>query len=110
MASKGSNWGLQVALAQAMQQSKSASLEARLAALEARAAAGGTPLQCSPESRRMTRDIAELGCEAVRAEDLNGILGRLVSASPAPMCLHLVSPKQLLLFMLCRTVMSNTTV
>ena len=67
---------LQVALAQAAQQGQSAELEARLAILEARS--------CADSPRRMTQDIAELGAEAVRAEDLNSILGRLVSPPIEP--------------------------
>lgn len=67
---------LQVALAQAAQQGQSAELEARLEILEARA--------CADSPRRMTQDIAELGAEAVRAEDLNSILGRLVSPPIEP--------------------------
>ena len=67
----------QVVLAQAMRPAASASLEARLAALEARMCASP---QGSPEGRRMTQAVAALGCEAVRAEDLNSILARLVRA------------------------------
>jgi len=70
---------MQMALAQAMQQAKSSSLEARLAALESRARSSP---QGTPDSRRMTHDIAMLGYEAVRAEDLNSILARLVSIHP----------------------------
>ena len=66
---------MQMALAQAMQQADSAGLEARLAALEGRMCAS---LQGSPDSRRMTHDLALLGYEAIRAEDLNSVLLRLV--------------------------------
>ena len=38
-------------------------------------------LQGSPDNRRMTHDIALLGYEAVRAEDLNSVLARLVKLS-----------------------------
>lgn len=61
---------------QAAQQGQSAELEARLAVLEARA--------CADSPRRMTQDIAELGAEAVRAEDLDSILGRLVGPPIEP--------------------------
>ena len=61
---------------QAAQQGQSAELEARLAVLEAGA--------CADSPRRMTQDIAELGTEAVRAEDLNSILGRLVGPPIEP--------------------------
>ena len=64
-----------MALAQAMQQAENAGLDARLATLEARMCAS---LQGSLDSRRMTHDITLLGYEAVRAEDLNSVLGRLV--------------------------------
>lgn len=66
---------MQMALAQAMQQADNAGMAARLATLEARMCAS---LQGSPDSRRMTHDIALLGYEAIRAEDLNSVLGRLV--------------------------------
>ena len=66
-----------MALAQAVQQAESASMETRLATLEARMCAS---LQASPDSRRMSHDIAMLGHEAIRAEDINSILARLVSA------------------------------
>ena len=66
-----------MALAQAVQQAESVSTEARLATLEARMCAS---LQASPDSRRMTHDIALLGYEAIRAEDINSILARLVRA------------------------------
>ena len=72
-------WGAQVVLAQVAQSARSADLEQRLAALEHARVLGSA--QGSPGSMRMTHGADEPGCEAMRAEDLSSILGRLVLLS-----------------------------
>ena len=72
-------WGAQVVLAQAMQSARSAGLEKRLAALEHARMPGSAPR--SPSGGCVAHGIAELGPEAVFAEDLSSILGRLVLLS-----------------------------